>query len=124
MRRSPLLFGGMATRPLPDDLVQSWTDSALDDPYILRDLRAYLRGPVDRADLVRRTGALSGFRGEALIVWNRSGRVMPPAHGPRLAGLIPRSRLTHIDGASVLAMTDQPRALATEIAAFLRPHAG
>lgn len=124
LRRSPLLFGGMATRPLPDDLVRSWTDSALADPDILGDLRAYLRGPVDRAELVRRTEALSGFRGEALIVWNRSGLVMPPAHGPRLAGLIPHSRLVHIDGASVLVMTDEPRALAAEIAAFLRPHAG
>jgi pimeloyl-ACP methyl ester carboxylesterase len=123
LRRSPLFFGGMAARPLSDDLVQDWTDIALMDPDILGDLRAYLRGPVDRAELVRRTEALSGFRGEALVVWNRSGRVIPPEHGPRLAGLIPRSRLTHVDGASVLVMTDEPRALAAEIASFLH-HAG
>lgn len=68
------------------------------DPDILADLRAYLQGPVDRAELVRRTDALAGFPGEVLVVWNTSGRVMPPDHGPRLADVVPRSRLVHIEG--------------------------
>jgi pimeloyl-ACP methyl ester carboxylesterase len=44
---------------------------------------------------------------------------MPPAHGRRLAALIPRARYAEIPGAYVLSMLDEPAAVAREVSAFL-----
>jgi pimeloyl-ACP methyl ester carboxylesterase len=44
LRRLPLLFGQMARRPLPDELVRGWTDPVLHQPGVRRD-----RAPAPRA---------------------------------------------------------------------------
>lgn len=119
LRRTPLLFGRMARRPLADDLVRGWTEPALRDPGIRRDLAAYARTRFDKNALVRDTEAVRGFGGEALVLWSPDNKVMPPAHGPRLAGLFPRGRYAEIPGAYVLSMLDEPEAVARHIGAFL-----
>jgi pimeloyl-ACP methyl ester carboxylesterase len=119
LRRSPLLLGQMARRPLPDDLIRRWTTPVLDDPAVRRDLLAYCRGPLDKASLVRDTEALRGFRGDVLVLWSPDNRVMPPEHGRRLAELIPGARYAEIPGAYVLSMLDEPQAVARELGAFL-----
>jgi pimeloyl-ACP methyl ester carboxylesterase len=119
LRRSPLLLGQMARRPLPDNLVRRWTTPVLDDPAVRRDLLAYCRGPLDKPSLVRDTEALRRFRGDVLVLWSPDNRVMPPEHGRRLAELIPGARYAEIPGAYVLSMLDEPQAVARELGAFL-----
>ena len=119
LRRLPMLFGQMARRPVPDELIGRWTEPVLSDPDIRRDLRAYCRGTFDRAALNRDTEALRRFQGDVLVLWSPDNRVMPPEHGLRLAALIPRARYAEIPGAYVLSMLDEPRAVAREIARFL-----
>jgi pimeloyl-ACP methyl ester carboxylesterase len=119
LRRLPLLYGQMARRPVPDELMRRWTEPVLSDPDIRRDLLAYARGPLDKAALVRDTEALRRFQGEVLVLWSPDNRVMPVAHGRRLAALLPRARYTEIPGAYVLSMLDEPEAVAREMARFL-----
>jgi pimeloyl-ACP methyl ester carboxylesterase len=119
LRRLPLLFGQMARRPVPDDLVRRWTEPVLRDQGVRRDLLAYCRGGFDKATLVRDTEALQRFRGEALVLWSPDNRVMPPEHGRRLAELLPYARYAEIPGAYVLAMLDEPEAVARELGRFL-----
>jgi pimeloyl-ACP methyl ester carboxylesterase len=124
LRRLPLLFGQMARRPLPDELVRRWTEPLLRDPGVRRDLLAYGRGGFDKPALVRDTEALSRFRGEALVLWSPDNRVMPPAHGRRLAEILPGARYAEIPGAYVLSMLDEPEAVARELRAFLTSTTG
>jgi pimeloyl-ACP methyl ester carboxylesterase len=119
LRRLPLLYGQMARRPVPDQLMRRWTEPVLSDPGVRRDLLAYVRGPFDKAALVRDTEALRRFRGEVLVLWSPDNRVMPPAHGRRLAALLPRARYAEIPGAYVLSPLDQPEAVAREMGEFL-----
>ncbi|MEU6265921.1 alpha/beta fold hydrolase [Saccharopolyspora shandongensis] len=119
LRGLPPLFGQMARRPVPDDLVRRWTDPLLGDPGVLRDLLAYCRGPFDGPSLIRDTEALSRFRGEALVLWSPDNRVMPAEHGHRLAALMPRARYAEVPGAYVLSMLDEPEAVARELGEFL-----
>jgi pimeloyl-ACP methyl ester carboxylesterase len=119
LRRSPLLFGRMARRPLPDDLVRGWTEPVLRRPGVRRDLRAYCRSRFDAADLIRDTEALAGFGGDALVLWSPDNTVMPPEHGRRLAELLPRGAYAEIPGAYVLSMLDEPEAVAREMGRFL-----
>lgn len=119
LRRTPLLFGQMARRPLPDDLVHGWTESLLRDPGVRRDLHAYCRSVFDKPTLIRDTEALSRFEGEVLVLWSPDNRVMPPSHGRRLADLLPNGRYAEVPGAYVLSMLDEPETVAREMTHFL-----
>jgi len=120
LRRSPLLYGQMARRPLPNELIRRWTEPVLTDPAVRRDLLAYCRGRIDKAALIRDTEALRRFQGDALVLWSPDNRVMPVAHGRRLAALMPRARYAEIPGAYVLSALDEPEAVARAIGDFLR----
>jgi pimeloyl-ACP methyl ester carboxylesterase len=119
LRRLPPLYGQMARRPLPDDLVRRWTEPLLTNPDVHRDLLRYCRGPFPKEKLVRDTEALSGFKGDTLVLWSPDNRVMPPEHGRRLAELLPAGRYAEIPGAYVLSMLDEPRLVARAIGDFL-----
>lgn len=119
LRRTPLLFGHMAARPLPNALVRGWTESLLHDPRIRRDLIGYLRTRFDEQALIRDTEAVANFSGDALILWSPDNKVMPPEHGRRLADVFSNSRYAEIPGAYVLSMLDDPEAVAREVGAFL-----
>ena len=121
MRRSPLMFGWMARRPVPDDVIHDWTAPALGDARIRRDLMTYAGGHQDRASNVTGTEALARFGRPARVVWT-ANRVMPRKHGPRLAALL-GADLVELPDAYVLLGEDAPEALAREILAFLPTHA-
>jgi pimeloyl-ACP methyl ester carboxylesterase len=119
LRRLPFLYGQMARRPVPGELIRRWTEPVLSDPGIRRDLLAYCRGTFDKAALIRDTAALRRFQGDVLVLWSPDNRVMPPSHGHRLAALMPRARYAEIPGAYVLSMLDEPEAVAREMGTFL-----
>jgi pimeloyl-ACP methyl ester carboxylesterase len=119
LRRLPLLYGQMARRPVPGELIRRWTEPVLSDPDVRRDLLAYCRGRLDKAALVADTEALRRFRGDVLVLWSPDNKVMPAAHGRRLAALMPRAGYAEIPGAYVLSPLDEPEAVAREMAQFL-----
>ncbi|MEV6139533.1 alpha/beta fold hydrolase [Nocardia sp. NPDC051990] len=119
LRSSPLLMGWMARRPLPDALVHGWTEPALRDKAIRRDLLKYAKSGFPKPELIANTEALQRFSGDALILWSSAGKVMPREHGRRLAELLPKGELVEIDDAYVLSMLDRPQAVATAMSAFL-----
>lgn len=119
LRDTPVLFGWMTRRSLPDDLVRGWTEPGLRDKRIRRDVLSYTRSGFHKAKLVAHTEALRHFSGDALILWSSAGKVMPRDHGRRLADLIPKARLVEIHDAYVLSMLDRPEAVAEAMSAFL-----
>jgi pimeloyl-ACP methyl ester carboxylesterase len=119
LRRSPLLFGWMSKRGVPDEIVRRWTAPGLASRGVREDLRRYGTARFDDEEMVRATEALSGFDGPALIVWGTQDKVMPPDHARRLARLMPRARLEFIDDAYVLLSEDQPAALTSQMRSFL-----
>ncbi|MGW3949434.1 alpha/beta fold hydrolase [Streptomyces sp. NPDC004752] len=118
LRRLPMLFGQMARRPVPDELIRRWTEPLLGDPRIRRDLHAYCNGPFEKEELVRDTEALRRFTGQALVLWSPGNRVMPPEHGHRLAQLLPAGQYAEVPNAYVLSMLDEPETVARELGRF------
>ena len=55
-----------------------------------------------------------------LVVWASEDRVMPPAHGRRLAELLPRGRLVEVADGYTLLPLDRPAELARLIGEFVR----
>jgi len=117
LRRQWLMFGQMAKRPVPQDIVDEWMTAGLADRRIRQDLVKYCRTKFDKADLIRATNRLADFDGGVLVLWSRNP-VMPDDHATHLADLT-GGTLRYIDDANVLVMLDQPEQTALEIGAFL-----
>ena len=78
-------------------------------PEIRRDAVRMLRAAAaDTGFLLAAAERLPGFDRPALVVWASGDRVMPPEHGPRLAGLLPQGRLAEVDDSYTLIPLDQP----------------
>ena len=119
MRRSPLGFGWMAKRPLPDALIDSWLKPLQTQRGVRRDLIRYVRSG-RRAQMIEVCERLRAFDRPALVVWTPEDRVQRPEHGRRLAALMPDARLVEIDDSYTLIMRDQPAAFADAIRRFVR----
>jgi pimeloyl-ACP methyl ester carboxylesterase len=117
LRRQWLMFGQMAKKPVPQDIVDQWMSAGLADRRIRHDLVKYCRTKFDKTDLIRATNRLADFDGDVLVLWSRNP-VMPDDHAKRLAELT-GGTLRYVDDANVLVMLDQPQQAAREIEAFL-----
>jgi pimeloyl-ACP methyl ester carboxylesterase len=119
-RRSPLAFGRMTKRGLPDEVMRAWVEP-LANREIRRDLRKYGGDTrAGRAALIAATDALPSFDRPVLVAWASEDRVMPPEHGRRLAELFPQARLVEIADSYTLITEDQPAELARAIRRFIR----
>jgi pimeloyl-ACP methyl ester carboxylesterase len=117
LRARFFLFGMMAAKPIPQDIIEAWTDPGLADVKVRRDVLKYARTKFDKSDLVRATNRLADFSGDVLVLWSHN-RVMPVAHAEALAELT-GGTLRYVDDAKVLIMLDQPEETARAIGEFL-----
>jgi pimeloyl-ACP methyl ester carboxylesterase len=122
--RLPFTFGRMAKRPIPRDVLRSWTAGVRSSREIRRDLRTYMQ-TTDFDVLNQIVPKLRAFEKPALVAWAAEDRVMPPEHGRRLADLLPAARHVEIPDSFTLIPLDNPGALVAEIRAFVgaRAHA-
>jgi pimeloyl-ACP methyl ester carboxylesterase len=123
LRRLPVALGWMAKRPIPHEITDAWLRPLLTQRAIRRDLLKYLRH-FDKGDLVAAAERLRSFERPTLIVWAAEDRVMPPAHGRKLAALIPHARLVEIVDSYTLLPEDQPVKLAARIREFIAENLG
>jgi pimeloyl-ACP methyl ester carboxylesterase len=119
LRRLPLALGWMAKRPVPHEITDAWLRPLLTQRKIRRDLLKYLHN-YNKGDLLAAAECLRSFDRPALVIWAVEDRVMPPAHGRRLAALLPHARLVEITDSYTLIPEDQPGELARAIRQFVR----
>ena len=119
-RRSPIGFGRMAKRPIPDGVMDDWLKPILTQRAIRCDAAKYLRSvrPSRRA-LKAATELMHSFDGPTLVVWSTEDRVMPLAEGKKLAQALRTSRFVEIGDCYTLIALDQPQLLADEIRHFV-----
>jgi pimeloyl-ACP methyl ester carboxylesterase len=119
LRRLPVAFGWLTKRG--DAVTLRWLRPILTRQQIRRDAVRALRAiAADTRLLLAAAERLPAFTGPALVVWASEDRVMPPAHGPRLADLLPAGRLAEIADSYTLIPLDQPARLAEVIGEFAR----
>jgi pimeloyl-ACP methyl ester carboxylesterase len=117
VRRLPIAFGWLTKRG--DAATARWIRPVLSQPGVRRDTVRVLRAiAADKRLLLRTAEQLSGNGHPALVVWARDDRVMPAAHGRRLADLFPDASLIEVDDSYTLIPLDQPAVLAGHIAHF------
>lgn len=117
IRRLPMAFGWLTLRG--DAATARWMQPVVKRPEIRHDAVRTLRAAAaDTGLLTAAAERLADFHRPALVVWASRDRVMPPAHGRRLAGLLPHGRLVEIDDSYTLIPLDQPAVLAQVIREF------
>ncbi|HEY0318938.1 MAG TPA: alpha/beta hydrolase [Solirubrobacterales bacterium] len=119
LRDSPLVYGQMTKRGIPDQLMREWLEP-LKRPEIRRDLRKYAGDAMQgKRDIRAATPALASFDRPVLVVWDKEGPMMPNEEGRRLAEAFPDSRLVEIVDCYTLIPEDQPAELAQLIRQFV-----
>ncbi|MBD3008183.1 alpha/beta fold hydrolase [Streptomyces sp. 5-10] len=119
LRRLPMTWGWMTKRPVDREVMDAWFQPLWSSPEVRRDLRKYVLGVPPVNELLHWAEALRTFDRPALVAWASEDRVMPPEHGLRLAGLLPRGSLVEIPDSYTLIPQDQPGPLADLIRAFV-----
>jgi pimeloyl-ACP methyl ester carboxylesterase len=117
LRRSPLAFGMLSHRPLPDELTRSWV-APLEDPPIRADVLATLKA-IDKRDTLAAAARLHEHPLPTLLAWGRDDVAFKLRYAERLAEMIPGARLEPIAGSRTFVSEDQPERLAELIADFL-----
>jgi pimeloyl-ACP methyl ester carboxylesterase len=119
MRRTPMTFGWMTKRGIPDELIRGWLDGPWADGAIRADTRKYIRQTREgRRRLRAATERLGEFKKPVTVVWATEDRVMPMSEGEALAAAFPDSRLELVEDSYVLVPIDQP----DRMAELLREH--
>ncbi len=118
-RRSPIAFGWLTKRRLPNAVSDHYVDPVIRDRRIREDARAFILG-VDSADTLAAAEKLPGFDRPVLLAWAPEDRFFPIAHAERLAELFPDARLERIEDSRTFVSEDQPQRLAELIAGLVR----
>ncbi|MFH9723829.1 alpha/beta fold hydrolase [Streptomyces sp. NPDC017254] len=121
VRRAPNGWGAMTEHPVPDAIMDDWFRPARTNPGVRRDLAKYLTSTPPRARLLEWSERMRSFDRPVLVAWATRDRLMPRAHGPRLAELFPQGRLAEIEGSRTLVPEDRPDELVRLLRDFTRP---
>jgi pimeloyl-ACP methyl ester carboxylesterase len=118
LRGLPMVLGLMSARGVPRRVTDGWLRPVLGSSAVRRDLTAYLRSSY-RGRLSDAAAKAGSFDRPVLVVWAADDRVMPLAHGRRLAALFPEGDYREIPGSRTLVLGDQPTPLADAVRAFV-----
>jgi pimeloyl-ACP methyl ester carboxylesterase len=118
VQRLPIAFGRLTERPIPAEIMRSYTEPLRRSHAVRRDFATLVRAISTRYTEEAARG-LTSFDRPTLIVWARERRrFFPVEHAHRLADLLPDARLELLDDTGPFISEDQPVALARSIQMF------
>ncbi len=120
--RLPIAYGWLTTKPIDPQAYDSYVRPILGRQEVRLDFKRVMAG-LDPAYTLAAAERLREFEPPVLIAWSREDKFFPPAHGERLAALIPNARLESIEGVRTFSAEDAPERVAELIAGFARERA-
>jgi len=119
IHRLPMVFGWLAKRPIPPQIVDSYLLPSRCDPAIREDMRRFVR-TVHRRHTLAAADALPGFGKPVLLAWATEDRLFPIELAHRLAQRLPDAQIETIGDSYTFIPEDQPQRLAELISQFAR----
>jgi pimeloyl-ACP methyl ester carboxylesterase len=116
VRRSPLGFGMLSRRPVPDELTAAWA-APLQERAIRADVVATIKA-IDKRDTLAAANRLHEHPLPTLLAWAPDDLTFPVRFAERLAATIPGARLERIPDSRAFVPHDQPERLAQLISDF------
>ncbi len=117
IQRLPISFGLLTRRPIPAEIMASYTGPLREHAGTRHNLARLLRAVSVHYTQEAATG-LPGFDRPALIAWAPQN-FFPVDHAERLARLLPHAQLEIIDDSGPFVTEDQPAQLTRLVGAFL-----
>ncbi len=118
LRRLPFAFGWLTKRA--DAATARWVRPVTASQAISRDAVRVLRAIGEQRNLLNEVAErLPECATPTLVVWAAEDRVMPVAHGRRLAALLPHAQFVEVADSYSLLPLDQPQQLAGLIRDFV-----
>jgi pimeloyl-ACP methyl ester carboxylesterase len=119
IQRLPTAYGYATSKPMPPEIMQSFTLPMRRNPGIRRDIGRMLRA-VDNRYTFQAAERLPAFDRPALVLWAEDDKIFPREHGERLAALLPRGQFETIANCRTFIPEEQPEELANRIRAWLK----
>jgi pimeloyl-ACP methyl ester carboxylesterase len=123
VQRLPTAYGFVTSRPMPSEIMHSYTAPIRENAGVRRDFRRMLRA-VDTRYTFEAAERLRGFDRPALVIWAEHDKIFPREHGQRLAELLPRGEFEVMPGCRTFIPEEQPARLAERLRAWLGSQAG
>jgi pimeloyl-ACP methyl ester carboxylesterase len=123
VQRSPLAYGLLVKRPIPDDVLDSFLAPARTNKRVRRQLSQTVRG-IDKQLLLDAAKRFGEFDKPVLIAWAPKDVFFKFKFAERLAGEFPNARLERIEDSRTFVSLDQPQRTAELIASFAREPVG
>jgi pimeloyl-ACP methyl ester carboxylesterase len=118
IRNSPLGFGRLSKRGIPNDMAAAAMRSYFGNRAIRRDMERFVRA-VDKKDTLAAAERLRDFDRPALLAWAREDKFFKVKLAQRLLERLPQGRLELIDDSWTFVPLDQPERLAGLIREFV-----
>jgi len=118
IQRLPTAYGYVTSRPMPTDIMRSYTGPVRLNAGVRCDFRRMLRA-VDTKYTFDAADRLGTFDKPALVLWAEDDKIFPREHGQRLAELLPRGEFALMHDSRTFIPEEQPQPLATAIEDFL-----
>jgi pimeloyl-ACP methyl ester carboxylesterase len=119
IQRLPIAYGFVTSKPMPPDIMESFTSPMRRNPGVRRDIRRMLRA-VDNRYTFEAAERLPAFDRAALVLWAENDKIFPRDHGRRLAALLPRGHFETIANSRTFIPEEQPEHLADRLREWLR----
>ena len=117
-QRTPLAYGWVTSKPMPPDVMRSFTRSVFRNHEVRRDMRRMLRAVSTKYTFEAAEG-LRTFDRPALVLWAEHDKIFPREHGRRLAELLPQGEFELVPGCRTFIPMEQPDALVRRVREFL-----
>ena len=118
VQRLPTAYGYVTSRPMPAEVMDSFTGPLRADAGIRRDFRRMLAA-VDTRYTFEAASRLTGFDKPALVLWAENDKIFPREHGRRLATLLPQGEFELVPDSRTFIPEDQPEWLAKRLREWL-----
>lgn len=118
IQRLPTAYGFVTSRPLPPEIMRSYTAPVRTIPGVQRDFARMLRA-VDTRYTFEAAARLPRFDRPALVLWADGDRIFPAVHGRALAELLPQGRFATVADSRTFIPEEQPAELARRVRDFL-----
>lgn len=113
----PFLFGWVAKRPLPRDVIESYLWPPGSSAGVRRDLGKVLRG-VHRRHTLAAAEALRTFTRPVLLLWAKEEKLFPVRLAHRLAALLPDARVVEVEDTYTFMSEDRPAEVVRHVVEF------
>ena len=118
IRNSPLGFGWLSKRGIPDEAIEDAFDTYFGNRDVRRDTEKFVRA-VSKKDTLAAAERLRDFDRPVLLAWAREDKFFKVRLAERLLERLPNGRLELIDDSYTFVSIDQPERLAQLVREFV-----